>query len=365
MAWGENPFLTGAKAMGGAVKTVLTPGYSGPGSAGYASGQTAAGPSMATARNATGTLAATQGAENHAIQAGSDAQRQRELADIEAARLAREAATRQGNADAAGLDMMKPGINERFMSANGNNLLTGSPAGDFWSQYGSSMMQPGMTQSYAKDQLSRTPNLPDANLDAYYDRAEQNATTKLSAAQASRGAYGSSVGVGQVGSMLADLGAQRVKDQAQYGLDRSALDRSWMTARGDLASAADGDAVRRFAAAGSAAATADDAAVNRWKTTQQGAESAQGSARTRGQDFFTNNLNMGDRLSGVVGDSFEQGSVQDQGIFDAIIKLNLAKDAAGVAEVMAAMKGDEALAQKVMDAVKYMDTANNTEEPKK
>ncbi len=380
LPWTQSPWSTGGNPTAGLVPSRASsyfggksPTAPGPGTPEYAAGQTAGANSAGAAANTAGNTAAANhnawvtGQTAGAMSAGAaaNAAGNNQVNSVLPAAYGRPAggspsatptpaeaeAARQKAANAAGLDFMQPGINERFMQTHGNDLLTGGPSDAFWQGYGTDLMDGSNSQKVFDDAWANRPGLPNEDLDTYYNRAEQNATTKLSAAQAARGAYGSSVGVGLVGSMLADLGAQRAKDKADYGLKRSDLERNWMTARGDLASAADRDAVSRWTATGSGAATADDQVVNRWRTTQQGAESAQGSQRQRGQDLFTNNLNMGNALSGVAGNSFETGAVQDQGIMDAIIKLGLAKDAAGVADLMRRANEDQAVAKQVMDAI--------------
>jgi hypothetical protein len=76
------------------------------------------------------------------------------------------------------------------------------------------------TQNYQQfqNQIGRDPGLG-----AYYDRAKQRTSADMNQQLASRGAYGSSVGLGMVGDAMAGLDAQRAKQEAGYMLKQQQL----------------------------------------------------------------------------------------------------------------------------------------------
>ncbi len=63
----------------------------------------------------------------------------------------------------------------------------------------------------------------DPGLGAYYDRAKARTSADINQQLASRGAYGSSVGLGMVGEALGGLEAQRAKEEADYMLQQQGL----------------------------------------------------------------------------------------------------------------------------------------------
>lgn len=265
---------------------------------------------------------------------------------------------RQTEADAAGLDFMRPGALETFQKEHGNQPLEQSGYANWLDKNRIDPNKQTMTQDFASRTLGQGHGVGDADFDKYYDRSEQNATQKLNDQLSARGTYGSSVGLGQIGSMLADMEGNRARDKAQYGLQRSADDRGWTETQGGLASSADTSGLNQWAVAGGAEAKASSEANDRWGMAMSAADQAQGAQRTRGQDFFNNNLSMGNALSGTAGSSYDAALAQDQGLVDAVISLGLGKDAESVAQIIQRANQGDAQAKQILDLAMTLKASN-------
>ena len=292
---------------------------------------------------------------------------------------------------------------------------------DYWSQMAGQLRNPGMGETFAGSQLDKysqgTPgvtnfstdayqqflqNRPevsqDANLGKYYDEAERRGANKLNTQLAARGAYGSSVGVGELGNLFTGLEAEKANREADYYLRALGEQRAWEGLGGDMAQGADMGSLRQsqnelgwMSGLGNLATTAQQEGMQRWlaglsgsqaadatglaragmagdmanqseqlglqRTQQggqmamnagqedlsrllaglqgaqgvdagtlaqllggmQGANIAQGAQRQRGQDYFTNELMMGDRLSGIMGSGYGEMLGMDQEAFDTAL----------------------------------------------
>lgn len=109
------------------------------------------------------------------------------------------------------------------------------------------------------DSLQQNPTaLPDANLDAYYDRQREKAQAGIDRAMAARGLFGSSASYDASREMLRDLAAEQVKAESDYSL-AAAL------ARNDISSSAargaDEAGLSRYTARNEAARGVDSAAL--------------------------------------------------------------------------------------------------------
>jgi len=261
---------------------------------------------------------------------------------------------RQGAADAAGLDFMKPGAQEAFNAQYGTKPLEQSGYASWLEQNRMDPNAKTTQQTYADKVLGQSHGVGDADFDKYYDRSEQNATQKLNDQLSARGTYGTSVGLGQIGSMLADMEGNRARDKASYGLERSADDRSWASTQGDLAAGADSSGIDRWSTAGQAELAASNESLSRWKAAESSAEGAQAAQRNRGQDLFNNNMAIGGALSGAAGSSYDSALAQDQGLVDAVVSLGLGKDAESVAQIIQRANQGDAQAKQILDLAMTM-----------
>ena len=270
---------------------------------------------------------------------------------------AKQQATQQATAEdaarkASGLDMMKPGAAEQFYADHGGDLTQPGNYQQWWNSNGAQMQNPGMAENYANSVLQKygnsNPSLPPADYGAYYDRAATKATQGLNDQLASRGQYGSSVGLGLIGTQLADLAAQRSRDEADYGLRRSGEERAWTSALGDVAHMGESDSLARWSAGGQGAAMGDTLGLARWKTGQQAAVDAQQSQRQRGQDLFNNERGIGGDLSAMAGSAYGSNSATDAALLDAILALKTGKASEGVSAAQAGANQDAATQNQLM-----------------
>lgn len=74
-------------------------------------------------------------------------------------------------------------------------------------------------------------DLAPADMEAYYSNAARKAGEQITKQMSAQGQYGSSASGDMISEAMTNLGAERAKAEAQYGLDRSAESRAWETAR--------------------------------------------------------------------------------------------------------------------------------------
>jgi len=289
------------------------------------------------------------GASAAASAAGSNATAQHHAQEAQK-RAATEAAD-QAARDKAGLDMMKPGATEDFYAKHGAEMTAPGSYKDWWNQNGAQMQSPGMAENYANSVLQKYSGgsqVPPADYGTYYDRAATKATQGLNDQLSSRGQYGSSVGLGLIGTQLADLAAQRARDEADYGLKRSADERSWASALSDVAQTGDASSLARWNAGGQGAALADTVGLARWKAAQGAANDAQSAQRQRGQDYFNNERGIGGDLSALAGSAYGGNLSTDSSLLDAITALMVGQKSEGVAGAQAGANQDAANQNQIM-----------------
>lgn len=234
-----------------------------------------------------------------------------------------------------GLDMMKPGAAEQRYEDTKGQYDAPTQMEQFWSQNASSFQAPTQSEQFASDVNSRFGTGPqinkDGNYGAYYDRAKERAVESLDSSLAARGSYGSSVGLGQIGETISDLEADRARTEADYNLRASDAERGWVDTLSGVQNTAADDKMNRFRTGGELASTSDAMKAERLRSGMNAADTAQGRQRERGQDFITNEMAMGDRMSGLMGDYANGALTNDQALLDAILSLNIGQGAQGVA----------------------------------
>lgn len=109
---------------------------------------------------------------------------------------------------------------------------------DFFSRFGPGFMDPTQTSQFAaapgmgEQQIQRAMgqfNMPSASeqqfaaaqeggagLDPYYERARETTMASMDQALAARGAFGSSMGIGQIGQAMSQLGAEQANREADF-----------------------------------------------------------------------------------------------------------------------------------------------------
>jgi hypothetical protein len=148
-----------------------------------------------------------------------------------------------------------------FMGALGQ-----SPSSDYWNGVAGKYQSggPGVSNR-AEEAYQQFQGTQPANMSPYYDRQVQTGTNDINRQLASRGMYGSTVGMNQLGNSIGGIRAQQAKDEAGYQLQRGQLagtlgagadlssrgqaqsQLDWTKGLGDLAHTADADQLARQA----------------------------------------------------------------------------------------------------------------------
>lgn len=158
----------------------------------------------------------------------------RAKADVEAEtrRRAEQAATEAAQVGFGGTgDPMDFNANptlEEFFSRFGPGYMEPTQTGEFTEAMGGALQQPGMGEQQVRGSLGKF-NMPSASeqqyaaaqaggagLDPYYERARETTMASMDQALAARGAFGSSMGIGQIGQAMAGLGAEQANREADF-----------------------------------------------------------------------------------------------------------------------------------------------------
>lgn len=235
-----------------------------------------------------------------------------------------------GTATLQGVDMTQPGAGETFQANNAQGWNTPGAAETFANQT-AQQYSPGNTpqvSNNAQGAYSQFQAQAPADIDPYYAYQRQQLNNTMNTQLASRGAYGSSVGLGTLATGQASLGAQEANANAQYGLQRAAT-------AGNLARGADTSSLASsnndlgwLQGLGGIAGQGESGMLSRLNSGESAALQAQGAQRNRGQDFFNNELSMGNTFSGMMGDTYGQMFSGDTGLLEDA----LGGRAAGAAE---------------------------------
>lgn len=222
-----------------------------------------------------------------------------------------------GDPNRGGGDLTQRGIGENFFGANAHAY--GSPSmSEFYSanalnRYSGGTPQGSTNQAenYGRFAASRPDIAAEPGLGAYYDRAVQRASTDINNQLAARGMYGSSGGVGRLQDAITDLRADQAKNEADYNLRRLGEQRGWEGLQGSLAGAADanslansGNELSWLQGLGGLGNQADQFGLQRLGQGQNAANWTQGAEQGRFQNLLNNELGMGDRMSGLMGNAY-------------------------------------------------------------
>lgn len=183
---------------------------------------------------------------------------------------------------------------------------------------------PQVTQNSAtayNASLGAQPNLS-ANMDPYYENAKRRSAEEINSQMAARGMMGGTPGMDRVAESFTDLNAQQARDEAQYGLQRSADmrgwsglqgqlagqadqtsalksqdERSWMSGLGDLAMSGQNAWLGRMGQAGQLAGQADQADLSRLNSGMNAAMGAQNAQAGRANQLWDQQMQLSDQLS--------------------------------------------------------------------
>jgi hypothetical protein len=155
-------------------------------------------------------------------------------------------------------------------------------------------------------------NQQPADLSAYYENAERNMLGSMNDQLAARGMHGTTYGAGQIGDALTDLNAQRVRDEADFGLRHAGM-------AGSLAGAADQMDFQRLSGQMGAAGASDAVRMGRLNDLFRNSLATQEARRMRGRDYAGDIYGMTSTQSQMLADSQNAMFADDQAAMDAII----------------------------------------------
>lgn len=247
------------------------------------------------------------------------------------------------NPGVEGADLYKQGAGEKQWEASQAAYNAPGAASQWWAanqgQYGA----PGAGEQFAAQQtakyaggtpqvtqnsataynasLGAQPNLS-ADLNPYYENAKRRSAEEINAQMAARGMMGGTPGMDRVAESFTDLNAQQARDEANYGLQRSADmrgwsglqgqlagqadqtsalksqdERAWMSGLGDLAMSGQNAWLGRMGQAGQLAGQTDQADLSRLNSGMNAAMGAQNAQAGRANQLWDQQMQLSDQLS--------------------------------------------------------------------
>lgn len=220
-------------------------------------------------------------------------------------------------------DFSKPGAAETYFDQNKGKWSPGTTQGQTWWNENQGKFGPGVADEYwngisgrqapqisnnaqgAYDQFQRSAP---ADMSSYYDNAVRKTGEGIERAYAARGMRGNSSELDQLSEATGNLRGQEAQANANYGLQRGGLagnlasgadvssgrinnaDLGWLTGVGNLGLGVQNSDLNRLLGAAGVAGNLDSNTLNWMNSGMNAALGAQGAERTRGQDFFGNNL---------------------------------------------------------------------------
>ena len=194
-----------------------------------------------------------------------------------------------------GMDQTNPGVQEQYWNQNQNLWTKGAFQGpgqgeQFWNQ---------VQGNFNKANQDLTPQF-----NAYYDQARNQAAGEANKQAASRGVYGSSQALNNVGNVIADVEGQRAKASTDFMFGNAANQRQNLGQYADIAFGAQGMGNNRQAMD-----------LNALNSGYQAAGAAQNQRNNRIQGQFDNTFRQQQALTGYMGGQYDQLLGQDANIY--------------------------------------------------
>lgn len=246
-------------------------------------------------------------------------------------------------------DLSGPGQAEAFFDANrgrygaqtaGSQFYdqakgqTATNSNQYWNEVSGKMGGAKALPNNAQGAYSQFQGQTPADTSSYYDNAARKATASVQDAAAASGQLGSTTALSRVGDVNANIRGQEAKENAGYGLARAGLagqlaqgadtsgargsqdQLAWTTGLGNLALGSDQANLARLTGLGGLAMGADAGNLALLNAGMSGALGAQGMLNTRGQNYFGNNLAMGNALGGATQNIYGQQIGNDLALLD-------------------------------------------------
>jgi hypothetical protein len=239
-----------------------------------------------------------------------------------------------------GQEFFAPGAAQQFNEQHGADYLTADANQQLWQQHqAAGPMVNNAQREY--DQFHKPNIASEPGFGSYYDNAQKNTINALNTQLGARGAYGSSVGLGQIGKSVTDLRADQAKNEADYNLRRLTEQRGWNQLGGELARGADlsGQSNRDYSSQ-----LASNASDSRYKGLNSAADAANAASRERQSGLMAGMtaagasqaaregrvglglealLKQAGGFSGLFGNATGQALGADQALLDAIFSGDL------------------------------------------
>lgn len=222
-----------------------------------------------------------------------------------------------------GLSQMVPGYEEQQFRDT-RDLYNNPLAFERWVQE----QAPGMTApqqggSWVYNALGQGPELPSADLSAYFENAKRRAAENINAEMAARGSWGSSAATDRISEAMTDLEAQRAMEEAGYGLKRADLARGWTETLGGLGLRADEERLAQMLGAGKLMEAGGGTTLERMGAGRQAAAGAQEAQRARAQDYLNAQFREAEAMGGVAGQAYEDLITGDVSLLEAELQARM------------------------------------------
>lgn len=225
----------------------------------------------------------------------------------------------------------QPGQLPSWWSQNQGQFGGSGPADQYWQGLSGKWNAPGVSQNAQTAWNQFNQSVP-ADTSPYYNNAIRNATGDINQAMASRGLYGGGTGAAPVAAMITNMRGQQALNDAQYGLQRAGLggqlasgaDQSslaalqgqlgWLTGLGGLGIGVQNADLNRLLGGAGIAGNIDAQTLAGLNSGMNAALGAQNALAQRGQNFFGNNLMMGNALSQSLQNIYMQQMAAELGL---------------------------------------------------
>jgi hypothetical protein len=228
---------------------------------------------------------------------------------------------------------------EDFFSRFGPGFMEQTQTGQFQEAMGGALQQPGMGEEQIRGSLGKF-NMPSASeqqyaaaqeggagLDPYYEQARKQTMASMDQALAARGAFGSSMGVGQIGQAMSQLGAEQANREADFMQRAAQQSDAQKLARlglgGQLALGGQRAGEQRFETGLQGAMGADAMAQAQFSTGANVAMATQAAKQGRIQDWLSNVMSTSGMGMEMVANALENSQGADREMLEKQIMYEL------------------------------------------
>jgi hypothetical protein len=224
-----------------------------------------------------------------------------------------------------------PGVLPGWYSQNQGKFGGSGPADDYWAGLSGKWNAPGVSQNSQTAWNQFNQQVP-TNTDPYYDNAVRLATRDINSQMAAKGLLGGGTSMNPVREAITNIRAQQALGDSQYQLQRAGLagnlaqgadatsnaarqgQLAWLTGLGGLGLGVQNADLARLMAGAGVAGNVDAGELARLNAGMNAGLGAEAAMANRGQNFFNNNLMMGNALSSPMQNIFMQQMAAQLGL---------------------------------------------------